>query len=64
MVTGYPGNACPAPGTPSTLLSLAFGTLGGLAESARIEQHRSKVAVNELHLRCIVLREASIAPSV
>ena len=60
VLTGYVGSEFAAPGAPSSFLSLSSGTLCGLAEAARAEHVVSRVAVNEVHLKCLVHRKASL----
>lgn len=59
MLTGYPGSEYASPGTKSSLLSLTSGALCGLADAARAEHAISKVAVTEVHLKCLVHKQAS-----
>lgn len=59
VLTGYPRGDRAAAATPSSFVCLASGTLCGLADGARAEHMNSKVAVNEIYLRCIVHKEVS-----
>ncbi|KAK7108444.1 uncharacterized protein [Littorina saxatilis] len=54
VLTGYPGSGNTAPGTSSSLLSLAAGSLHGLMDAARDEYKHSKVAVSEFNIKCLV----------
>ena len=61
VLTGYPGSASTAPGTSSSLMCLSAGALHGLAAAARSELNDAKVAVSEVHIKCLVHNQASVA---
>ncbi|KAK7108445.1 uncharacterized protein [Littorina saxatilis] len=54
VLTGFPGSGNTAPGTSSSLRSLAAGSLHGLVDAARDEYQQSNVAISEFHIKCHV----------
>ncbi|KAL8575378.1 hypothetical protein ACOMHN_048671 [Nucella lapillus] len=53
-VTGFPAASASAPQAANPLQYLAMGTVHGLVDGARAEFKESRVAVNEVHLKCLV----------